>query len=74
MIYGSLWFITAQTCLLHPSCSHGLEEKAVNGGILSNAFGIEKGSSQTSSPFGALVHIYFISVVWRKEGSGYVEV
>lgn len=28
----------------------------------------------TSSPFGALVHIHFISVVWRKEGSGYVEV
>ena len=27
-----------------------------------------------SSPFGALVHIYFISVVlWRKEVSGYVD-
>lgn len=52
------------------------EEKAAKGGTLSNAFGKEKGNSQISYffTFGALVHIHFISVVWRKEGSGYVEV
>lgn len=38
--------------------------------------GMKRGAVRilTSSPFGALFHIYFISVVWRKEGSGYVEV
>lgn len=48
MVHGSLWFITAQACLLHPSCSHGVEEKAVKGGTLSNAFGNEKGRRQIS--------------------------
>lgn len=49
--------------------THGVEEKAVKGGVLSNASGIKRGAVRflTSSPFGALVNIYFISVVWRKE-------